>query len=220
MLHYYHLLYIQWYGDCGWPVRFFTEMAVSDRWGKGSFYTDEEKRQYIFYKWNGASLLYTKLFTRMTWQFNGVGRLHCGLQHQSGKFMCSLAAPTAIVISDDSSVCRRVARQPSVSFASPLTSTTWSPRGRCLPGRRASCRPLSSWKWTSKALERHRPKAKLLQAVLFLYVRYIVHSNLGSEVEVMTDLIVTGAIRHVNVTIIEWHWNISSKDRVKILVRS
>ncbi len=33
----------------------------------------------------------------------------------------------------------------------------------------------------------------------------------------MTDLLLTGAIKHVNVTIVEWHWNITATDRVDTL---
>ena len=40
----------------------------------------------------------------------------------------------------------------------------------------------------------------------------------GSELEVVPDLLVTGAMQHVNVTMIEWHWNITAKDRVQALV--
>ncbi len=40
----------------------------------------------------------------------------------------------------------------------------------------------------------------------------------GSELEVVPDLLVTGALRHVNVTMIEWHRHTATPDRVKTLV--
>ncbi len=33
-----------WYDRCGWPVRFYTETAAAERWGRASFFTDEAKR--------------------------------------------------------------------------------------------------------------------------------------------------------------------------------
>ena len=35
----------------------------------------------------------------------------------------------------------------------------------------------------------------------------------GAELEVMTDLVLTGALLHVNITMMEWHENLSDDDR-------
>ena len=40
----------------------------------------------------------------------------------------------------------------------------------------------------------------------------------GAEIEVMSDLLLTGAITMVNLTMMEWHWNITTGDRLKTLV--